>query len=314
MITYRGVGGLDVPGGVGNIGWKTHDAQDDSYAYRNAQAPGGPSAARKISLHQKRGTKIKMLANPFSISWAPFDRIGVRVTMGSTRFCALFDASSIRMNSNATVTARGPTVPPSDCSDATLGDVPVCGDGRISGAESCEPTNDVACPGRCTDCTCDVCGNDVVEPSEACEATNDAACPGHCADCACEPYCGNDTIDPGEVCDGTAFDSSIFTCTSVFGPACLADCSSCCSISVCESDECCPGYVCAPKIGPGLHQCRKPCSMSGGVTGNPACDPGDVCMADVCITPHCTSDAQCAPAQCLGGACCMVLGGQLVCQ
>jgi hypothetical protein len=275
LITPGGTGALSLPGGIGNPGWRTKDAAVDSYTFKNG-------SVRTLTLKQGRTLKITGKNVPIALT-APLGSVGVRLTMGDTRACALFDASTVIADVPGGFTARA-SAAPEDCTNASLGGAAVCGNG-------------------------------VIEPSEQCEASDDSACPGHCADCACEPYCGNDTIDPGEVCDGTAFDASNFACTSVFGPACRADCSACCSIALCESsDQCCDGYICAPGIGPGVDHCRKPCSMSGGATGNPACDPGDVCMGNVCLTPYCTSDAQCSPAQCLGGVCCMVLGGQLVCQ
>ncbi len=305
LITPAQAGSLSLPGGTGTPGWKAKDGAVDSYTFKNG-------SVRSLTLKQGRTLKITGKNVPIGMT-APLGSVGVRLTMGGTRTCALFGTSSVVVDAPGNFTARA-SAAPADCTNTSLGGAAVCGDGEVEGAESCEASNDAACPGRCSDCTCDVCGNGVIEPTEACEPSDESACPGHCADCACEPYCGNDTIDPGEVCDGTAFDDDNFACTSVFGPACMADCSSCCSIAYCESNECCPGYICAPRIGPGVHQCRKPCSMSDGATGNPACDPGQVCMGNVCLTPYCTSDAQCSPAQCLGGVCCMILGGQFICQ
>jgi hypothetical protein len=306
LVTPGATGTLSIPAGVGNPGWKTKDAAVDSYAYKSA------GAVRSVSLKQGRVLKITTRTVPVAMT-APLGSVGLRLTMGSTRTCALFDAPTVVADVPGNFTARNAAAP-SDCTNVTLGGVVACGDGLIEGAETCEPTNDAACPGSCTDCTCDVCGNGAIEPSEACEASDDSACPGHCVDCACEPFCGDDTIDPGEVCDGTAFDSNLFQCTSVFGPACMPDCSGCCSIAFCEGDECCPGYSCARRIGPGARECRKACASSGGISGNPACDPGDLCMTNVCLTPHCTSNAQCAPGQCLGGLCCLVISGELVCE
>jgi hypothetical protein len=129
----------------------------------------------------------------------------------------------------------GTCAPPGDANQCHC---PICGDGQITQGEECEPTDDSACPGHCTDgclcavcgnnvqepgeecdgtdsgcgvgeclpnCTCSVCGNGILEsPPEQCESTDDSACPGLCnTDCVCG-VCGNNFTDyPQEQCDGT---------------------------------------------------------------------------------------------------------------
>lgn len=64
-----------------------------------------------------------------------------------------------------------------------------CGNGVVDGGETCDGTDDDACPGLCAaDCTCPApaCGNNVTEGAEACDGTDDEDCPGLCqVDCTC---------------------------------------------------------------------------------------------------------------------------------
>lgn len=243
IITPGQTGSLGLPRGMGNPGWRTKDAAVDSYTYKNG-------AVRSLTLKQGRTLKITGKNVPIALT-APLGSVAVRLTMGDTRACALFDPSTVVVDAAGNFTARSSSAP-ADCASSTLGG-----------------------------------------PAE----------------------CGNDEIDPGEVCDGTAFNPDIFSCTTEFGPACRADCSGCCSVEVCDTaSQCCAGRTCAPRIGPTVGQCRKPCAPSEGISGNPACDPGDVCMSNVCLTPHCSADSQCAPAQCLAGVCCMVVFGEMRCE
>ena len=87
----------------------------------------------------------------------------------------------------------------------------VCGDNLAEAPETCDGTDDSACPGVCPGpsdplaCQCPVCGDGVVNQlSETCDTFDDAACPGLCKyDCSCAT-CGDNVAEgPGETCDGT---------------------------------------------------------------------------------------------------------------
>ena len=70
---------------------------------------------------------------------------------------------------------------------------PPCGNNVREGIETCDGTDDSACPGNCqADCSCPVCGDNVREGSEECDGTDDAACPGLClTGCICGGCCAN---------------------------------------------------------------------------------------------------------------------------
>ena len=135
--------------------------------------------------------------------------------------------------------------------------------GRYRGDEA--PT----CGGKClADCTCAVCGDNVAEsPAETCDGTDDSACPGLCPapgqahECEC-PFCGDGIINvAGEVCD--RHDDA----------ACPDHCSYACTCAVCgdnlserpietcdgSDDLACPG-LCFPPGDP--HECVCPLTLN----------------------------------------------------
>jgi hypothetical protein len=127
--------GLLVPGGAGQPGWMVRDGKA---RYRNPDAPAGPTPVRVMSITGQR--RIKVVARSVGLPLAvPQGRIGIRITTGSLRQCALF--VSARTDQPGAFFA-GETELPSffflpDCSDATLtGTLPPCTDGTF-GATGC---------------------------------------------------------------------------------------------------------------------------------------------------------------------------------
>ncbi len=66
---------------------------------------------------------------------------------------------------------------------------PVCGDGLVEGAETCEPPDSAECDANCQLLVCDPpatsCGNGIVEGGEACEPPGVGACDWSCQTTAC---------------------------------------------------------------------------------------------------------------------------------
>jgi len=281
VIVPAAVGALGVPPGIGNPGWKTHDGTLDSYAYKNSSAPAGPSAVRSLALRQSRQLKLNARDVPISLT-ASLGSVAIRITMGSTRTCALFDATTIVRDAPGDFSARGAVVRPADCAETTLGHGSVCGNGMLEDGEQCDGGADAACPGACrSDCTCQpVCGNGVVEGSEQCDGS--AFAPG---------ACGND-VGPGQA-------------------ACLPNCA-CCALQICSADffdvPCCPGLGCPSRVGPhSISFCTPVCTTAAD------CQPGQVCFDGLCRTPECSSDADCGGGFCAGGICCILIGNQILC-
>ncbi len=279
VITPGATGALPVPAGVGNPGWVVKDATVDSYTYRNG------SSVRSLGLRQGRTLKLTARSVPIPMT-APLGSVGIRLTMGGTRICALFDGASVVADAAGSFTARASSAP-ADCSNTTLGHPAVCGDG-------------------------------VIEENEECEATSDAACPGQCAaDCTCPPVCGDGQRDPDEECDGTDFppfgSGAPAACANLGDavPACQSDCT-CCATLLCRAGtfqaECCPGLGCPLPLGPNDRKyCRPSCQTADD------CGGGQVCFQGFCATPYCTDHAQCDGGFCSEGFCCYAYPGGFYC-
>lgn len=281
VVTPDAIATLAVPGG---FGW---DGSSDTYRYKNPLAPGDPSPVRSMSLRQGRVLKItaKDVALPLT---SPLGSVGIRITMGSTRSCALFDAAAIVSDQAGRFVGRNaPAAALPDCSDYALGLAAVCGNGLL-------------------------------EPGETCDGAATGSCPTGCdPDCTCAAYCGDGALDAGEECDGTIFGMSVENqaCTYAEGiasPACQDDCR-CCALAACSAfgfeAVCCPGYNCPQRIGPNaISYCRPTCSQDED------CSAGDICFLDgMCRTPVCSTNTDCGPGVCIIGVCCIDLGAGLVC-
>jgi hypothetical protein len=128
----EGAVALLVPSGAGQPGW----AVAVGWArYRNPDAPAGPTPVKLISMQHQR--RLKIVAGAVGLPLAgPQGRIGIRVTTGTLRHCALFEGVSVRVDQAGQFLA-GQTLTPSlgflpDCSDATLtGALALCTDGTF---------------------------------------------------------------------------------------------------------------------------------------------------------------------------------------
>jgi hypothetical protein len=274
VVTPGGVGSLTASGGTG---WRSRDAAIDSYAFKGASS----SPVRSIALKQGRTLKITTRSVPVAMT-DPLGSVGLRLTMGGTRACALFDGATVVADVAGSFTAKT-SAAPAECSLATLG----------------HPS---------------VCGNGVLEEGERCEATSDAACPGECqADCTCPPRCGDGLLDAGEQCDGATFGPWPPNECADLGdavPACQSDCT-CCATRLCTAGTfmatCCPGFACPLPLGPNDRTyCTPTCTTADD------CAAGQICAGGMCATPHCTTNAECVPGACIGGLCCVELGGGVV--
>jgi hypothetical protein len=116
-----------VPGGGGSPGWRVRDAKKQplSYRYLNPWAPAGPTTVKEIELEERDGIHVTGRATGLSLA-APLGRVGVRLTLGSLRYCALFDESTVVIDRNGRFGARdclAAALP--DCSDASLRTLPL---------------------------------------------------------------------------------------------------------------------------------------------------------------------------------------------
>jgi hypothetical protein len=123
---------LAVPPGAGRPGWTVGIGKA---RYRNPDTPAGPTPVRLVSMRSQRRIKIIARAAGLPLN-VPHGMIGIRVTTGSLRQCALFEGAAIRVDDPGEFLA-GETELPSftflpNCSDATLtGTLASCTDGTF---------------------------------------------------------------------------------------------------------------------------------------------------------------------------------------
>ena len=320
-------GVLTLPAGSGRPGWTAETGVTASYKFDNALAPNGISPVRVLSLQQ--GKKIQIGAKAIvgvSLTGA-LAGMSIRITIGTLRNCARFDATTIRRQaSGAFVAANAAATALTDCSDASLG-IP-------SGCQlSPFPTCGGPCPGDgvCTaglgSCTC-------ISPSSPCGGT--------------APVC-NGTCPVGEACDavGPGFPSCVCLpigatpCGSPGAPICGGECP---SGSVCRpaaalpifggtigcscvppgncgagGGECANGFVCAHFPLSGTLTCV-PISCGGTypTCGGGPCGDGGTCDAIkitgtpitfcACAVPG-SCDSSCGGYTCAPGQVCSVAVG-----
>jgi len=142
----EGAAALVIPPGIGKPGWKVKDANVDRYTFSNKEAPLGISVVKAVTLNS--GTRLKMVVRETGVALAAAQgSVGVRVTTGTLRSCALFDASTIQKDEPGVFMAKDAVASAlADCSDASLMGLPPCGSaafptcgGACGAGETCEP-------------------------------------------------------------------------------------------------------------------------------------------------------------------------------
>jgi hypothetical protein len=280
----QGQSTIVVPGAVG---WFSRDGSPALYKFVNKLAPDGVSTVSSLLVKSGKAIRLRGASTGFG-GTGQLGRIGVRITMGSLRTCALFDDTTIKRDEGRVYLARDAASEGlADCSNGSLGG-PTCADGTgpacggtcpagsecgapdlntcecIAAAQPCGDTAPV-CNGECP--TGEVCGNVGGLPYSSC-----ACLPGGvtnpCGD-GIYPTCGGD-CPSGLGCFGVTFG---------FGGLTLSGCE--CLLGPPPPDPCggCPaGFECiyGPGIGP---FCLAFCS---GGQGAPVCDgacpAGTSCM------------------------------------
>ena len=172
------------PVGVGTPGWQSKDGSSDSHSYSNPDAAPGPSALRTVVLKQGKRIKVKARGVGLALS-GPQGVVGIRITTGTLRNCALFDGPTIKRDEAGRFVARNavatsltdcsnvvpppPTTSSSSTTVMTTSSVtstsvifdpcaggtgfPTC-DGTCDVGESCEQTFDLFSTPSSTTCLC----------------------------------------------------------------------------------------------------------------------------------------------------------------
>jgi hypothetical protein len=122
----EGAATLVAPAGKGHPGWNIYPGPPPLFGFTNLMAPSGISPLNRVALRRKRYLRVVAPDVPFPLG-ATLGAVGIRVTMGSLRNCARFDAATIRTDAagryvalNARATALA------DCSDASVAPVVLC--------------------------------------------------------------------------------------------------------------------------------------------------------------------------------------------
>jgi hypothetical protein len=124
----EGRGTISVPVGVGKPGWQVKPGVISYYKYTNSFAPGGPSLAKALMLRQGRQFKLTAKDVPLPLA-ASQQRVGIRITMGSLRACAIFLTPTIDKDEPGKFVGKyAQSISLPNCDDATLESPPgVCG-------------------------------------------------------------------------------------------------------------------------------------------------------------------------------------------
>lgn len=311
--------------GLGRPGWKVRATPKATYTYAN---PTSTTALGSVVLRAGTGLTVRAKTAGLALA-APAGAVAVRVDMGETSICALFDGDAVRKDEPGRFVGRNADAGGlADCRDETLA------------ALACEQT--LSCGGTCAGdsvcaghpsglggCTC-------VSPHQPCGGTA-PACNGECptgeecsnlggvleTSCGClpagssecggvYPSCGDGDCPAGTTC-------MIDTFSSPSG-ATAAWCA-------CYSDPppppcpggCPDGWTCTPTLPLGEHICLPP--TCGDSPGEPVCDgacsqPGTECTlisgGCFCLTP-CSGPFPTCGGSCPEGFSCTGIAGSCLC-
>jgi hypothetical protein len=278
LFSQSGQASLSVPPGAGNPGWSARPAAHPSYRFRNKFAPMGIATLRTATLRQ--GKLLKLVARDTGLALTSLQGpIGIRITMGTLRSCALFDVATIVTDKPGLYLAKHALAASiSDCSDASLGGAlppPTCGGIFPKCFGTCP--GDGVCSLGFYACAC-------ISPSAPCGQTF-SVCNG---ECAAGEQCVAVWGGPAPSCECIPVGST--RCGSPGAPECGGECSS--------GKECRPAYA-FPMLGGGLGcGCGTPgpCGPDSRYLGSLECPNGFACAVDASLT------FSCKPIPCSGGS------------
>ncbi len=114
------LGLFTAPPGIGKPGWKVKNGTVGRYKFHNKDAPSGVSSVRTLVVAE--GKVLKVVAQSAGLALTgPQASIGVRITMGSQRSCALFAGATVTRDQAGSFRARRALASTlADCSDDSL--------------------------------------------------------------------------------------------------------------------------------------------------------------------------------------------------
>jgi hypothetical protein len=296
----EGIATLTVPAGVGTPGWTSHAGSTDLDKFTNSDAPGGISVVRRVVIHEGRVLKVVARATGLALT-GPQGSVGIRITTGTLRNCALFTAPT-KDEADRFVARDASAAAITDCSDASLGaptptttstSLPPCsGEGGLC----------VHGAGCCAGLTCHVAGG----PGGLGNCTS-ATCSGEggvcfsAGDCCALPCCAGFFCGPPPGIPGSPyyfcqpFSGVTRCCAPLPGASVCSDIPDETAAANCPVGLAAPGLVCDGTTGTcqptrqGVTFC---CDFASGCVEGPDV-PGGVCtVASGTIVP----DVACLPS------------------
>jgi hypothetical protein len=253
----EGIASLAVPRGTGTPGWRTKRQGGERRRFVNPAAPAGTSVVRAAVLKKGRGLRLVAKATGLPLA-GPQGAVGIRVTMGTMRSCALFGRETIRKDEAGKFIARGARASSlADCSGASLG-------AAVVTTTTAAATSTTGAHGTTT----------TLQPAEGChlaDETVEPACEGVCPageTCAAEL---DERIAPVCVCRPDGVDPCLGSSYPECGGYCAAG-------KRCQAFHLLPG-----QDNPEIRACacvdpRVQCSGApGACRGLGVCPPGQVC-------------------------------------
>lgn len=252
------------------------------YQFRHKVAPDPVSALASVRLHETGGVRIVGKRAGLALDGNE-RRMGIRITMGGSRFCALFQPMTVKRDEPGSFHAKGaPAGALSDCSDASLAPPPppagACGDDVIDDGEQCDGAALGICgdigascgePGFSNECTCCSAHGEMVTLLGCCNPSSLAISFGPAGGGQCTPL----RCDAPFTCGSGAECLPSGDCCSLLGNPCRftltgQDLQPCCDGSVCERPDASGFFLscCVPQGGActqGQECCSGSCSAGG---------------------------------------------------
>jgi hypothetical protein len=252
---------LLIPPGAG---WSVKTGTRTTWTWKNAAAPGGPSPVNALKLVSGKGLTLKARSAGLSLT-GPLGSVGVRVELGTTRFCTIFDPPAVRRDVAGQFTATKAETP----------NVPGCSDGALSGGAPCGLSGP-SCDGYCGEGS--VCGRGF---DGGCECTS-ASRPCGGSSPACNGQCPD-----GETCADIGFDGLPFNRSCECLPSGSVGCGT--TYPTCGVGDCPAGTSCFTKWFQGAGAIFEDCACSAEPPVNPcgSCPAGWSCGLIPPSTPAC---------------------------
>jgi hypothetical protein len=289
----QGQSTIIVPGAVG---WFSRDGSPALYKFVNKLAPEGVSTVSSLLVKNGKAIRLRGAATGFD-GTGKLGRIGVRITMGSLRTCALFDDTTVKRDEGRVYMARDAASEGlADCSNGSLGG-PSCTDGT-------GPTCGGTCPAGSQCGSPDLTSCECIPAAQPCGGTA-PVCNG---ECPTGTVCGNVGGLPYSQCDCIP-EGGTTACGDANAPTCGGDC---------PTGLGCLGVTLS--VGPvTLTDCE---CLLGSPPPDPcaACGSGSTCLSLPGVGPVCLSlctgglGAPLCGGTCQGGTSCTSVGALCVCE